>query len=445
LLTPYNGGNLGDAAIQDAVIANLRLRLPEARFSGISLNCENFVERHGVGAFPLCVTERPFYAMSCGRAAAKQNQENSPAGNQNPWAVRIKGTLKRLPGLVKLLGRIRRWALTVPREIVHFARGYRFLRSQDLLIVSGGGQLDEEWGGPWGHPFALFKWALLARMARVPCAFLSIGAGKVLSPISRLFLSVALRLACYRSYRDEKSRGIAATLLKAAAKDPVVPDLAFSLPVSVAPAGADVRSLSRGRMVVAISPIAYAKPGSWPRQDQANYERYVQQMARVIALLLQRGCFLVIVWSSIGDDERVIPEILGQLDDESKGKLSGQICVPNIATWQDFTATLLGVDLLIASRLHSAILGFVAHIPTVSISFDAKVDWLMNDVGQTGCLLQIRDFMAEDVLKVIDRIQLRRSAAVDQIISYQERILPDSKRQYDALAGFAGLHYSGLN
>src|SRR5215813_12015498 len=42
LLTPYNGGNFGDAAIQDAMIANIRLRLPGAQFSGICLNCDNF-------------------------------------------------------------------------------------------------------------------------------------------------------------------------------------------------------------------------------------------------------------------------------------------------------------------------------------------------------------------------------------------------------------------
>src|SRR6202012_2037023 len=64
LLTPYTGGNLGDAAIQDAMIANLQLRLPRAQISGISLNCESFLERHAAnGAFPLCANDRPFYGM----------------------------------------------------------------------------------------------------------------------------------------------------------------------------------------------------------------------------------------------------------------------------------------------------------------------------------------------------------------------------------------------
>lgn len=53
LLTPYNGGNLGDAAIQDAMIANLRSRLPDAQFSGICLNCDNFKNDTVAGPF-LC-------------------------------------------------------------------------------------------------------------------------------------------------------------------------------------------------------------------------------------------------------------------------------------------------------------------------------------------------------------------------------------------------------
>jgi hypothetical protein len=63
LLTPYNGGNLSDASIQYAVVANIGGRLPNARFSGICLNCTNFVERHGVDAFPLAGRNTPWYSV----------------------------------------------------------------------------------------------------------------------------------------------------------------------------------------------------------------------------------------------------------------------------------------------------------------------------------------------------------------------------------------------
>jgi hypothetical protein len=36
LVTPYAGGNLGDANIQDAMITNSRIRLADAQFSGFT-------------------------------------------------------------------------------------------------------------------------------------------------------------------------------------------------------------------------------------------------------------------------------------------------------------------------------------------------------------------------------------------------------------------------
>jgi polysaccharide pyruvyl transferase WcaK-like protein len=280
---------------------------------------------------------------------------------------------------------------------------------------------------------------LLARIARVPYAFVSVGTGKIKSPACRLFLSLALRLASYRSYRDENSKRIAATLLKAVVNDPVVSDLAFSLPALRLPADAGIRSLSKDQMVIAISPIAYAKPKNWPCADQAVYARYLQQLSKAVLQLVDRGYYLGIVWSSLGDDESVIPQIFEQFDDASRKKMDGQVYVPKINCWKDLAAILQEVDLLVASRLHSAIFGFLARKPTISISFDPKVDWLMQDIGQTDNLLQIRDFTANDVLDTIDRIQSNRLDTVDRIKTCQERMQPGLKSQYDDLVRLAGL------
>lgn len=444
LLTPYTGGNLGDAAIQDAMIANLRRRLAGAQFSGISLNCENFLERHGSGAFPLCVTNRPFYGMS-GRSVSDAPRE-ADARSAKPGLGRLGvGFLKKIPGLRTSLKAVHARIAGVRREIHHSMEGYRFLRTQDLVIVSGGGQLDEEWGGPWGHPWALFKWGVLARLARVPYAIASVGGCKVTSTLSRKFLSSALRMARYRSYRDPHTREIAAGLLGRAARDSVVPDLAFSLPSSELPQPAGIRSISQGRTVVAISPISFAKPGSWPHQDHAVYDRYLGEMARVVSQLLARGYFLVMVWSSLGADKGVVSELLGRLDERSQKRLASQVYIPEIATWKDLVALLFDVDFLVASRLHSTILGFATQTPTVAISFDPKVDWVMEDVGQTDYLLQIRDFKAEDVIGSLDRIELRRDAVVAQIASYRNQIVSASALQYDGLAKLATIGLRSRN
>ena len=362
------------------MVANIRLRLLDARFSGVTLNCDNFLDRHGAGAFPLTGASVRFYGMSRGRLARRPNErENLVAPSKNSrgiWASAIKSTAKRLP-FVPILWQCLRVSLRIPREIRHCVKGFVFLRTQDLLVVSGGGQLNEEYGGAWAHPFTLFKWAVLARMARVPYVVASVGAGKVTSRTSRMFVSAALRAACYRSYRDKHSREIAAGLLGRRAVDVVVPDLAFSLPPTELPKPTAIRAISQQRTVIAISPIVFAKSGKWPTEDDVLHDRYLTEMAEVLSQLLRRDCFLVMACSSLFDDESVIPQLFERLDDESKKRLAGQIHIPIISSWKDFVATLRDVDLLIASRLHSTILGFISEIPTVAISFDPKVEWLM--------------------------------------------------------------------
>jgi polysaccharide pyruvyl transferase WcaK-like protein len=437
LLTPYNGGNLGDAAIQDAMIANLRLRLPGAQFSGVSLNCENFLERHGVGAFPLCGVDRQFYGMLHGKISDHPEYgENSAGGavRKRPHAA-IKRFCKRVPPLWFCLKMIQAcW-----RELRHWVHGYRFLCTQDVLVVSGGGQLNEEGGGAWCHPFALFKWTFLARVARIPHVVVSVGVGKVRSTTSRLFFSAALRTARYRSYRDEYSRTFAKGLLRTASRDPVVPDLALSLPMSEIPQPRGIRAMAEGRPIIAISPICFAKPQRWPTKDQDYelYQRYVGQMARVVSQLLGRGHYLVFVWSSLWDDESAIPDLLGRLDDQSKRRFVAQTHIAAIATWKDLVASLLDVDILIASRLHSVILGVVSHKPTVAISFDPKVDRIMEDLGQTAYLLNIHDFHADDVIKALESVVLRKEFVMQQMASYLNQIVPVSERQYDVLAALA--------
>lgn len=436
LLTPYTGANLGDASIQDAVIANLRRRLPGAQFSGICMNCDNFVKKHGVAAFPL-LAHLQFDGIYPGKEWKLPNERDR---HRSKWVSEIMTTIKHVPVLSqchKVASRSWHLAARISKEIGHAVTAYRFLHTHDLLVVSGGGQLGEEWGGPWQHPFGLFKWAVLARIARVPYIVLSVGVDKLGSKTSKVFVSAALRMACYRSYRDQNSKNIVTGLVRQSAKDPVVPDLAFSLPSSDLPPPARIRAIARGRKVIAISPIAYGKPGMWWFCDRALYDRYVREIAQVASQLLRRGCFLVMVYSSLGDDESVIAEILGRLDEDSKQKLVEQLHVATIETWRDLVATLRDADFLIASRLHSAILGFVSETPTVAISSGAKVDWLMKELGQAAYLLQISDFTSEDVIEALSRLELHRHTVLGQIVSYRHQTCAISATQYDALVDIA--------
>jgi len=433
VLTPYSGNNFGDAAIVDATISQLRARIPGARFSGITLDCENFIERHGDKAFPLCASIRPFYTMGAKRPLGPPAPGGKPASPQG-WIRRsISKLLHKVPGLVRALRAIRLLARELESESLHAVRGYRFLRSHDLLIIAGGGQLDEEWGGPWGHPFALFKWSALARIAQVRCEFVGVGASKVDSRISQMFLSMALRMSQGRSYRDQHSREIAAGLLRRAARDSVVPDIAFGSPAVDSLPSSAIRSTAKGRTVIAVSPISYARPGSWPQGDPEFYRHYLDQMSQLMVELLDRDYFVVMIFTALSD-ANVIKEISNSLDERLHATLPNQIHIPPIGTWRDLLRLLQDVDIVIASRLHSAILSFAANKPTIAISFDKKVDRIMRELGQTDYLLQIRDFSAQDVIDALCRIEKNRKAVAEEIASYTQQARRVLELHFDLIA-----------
>jgi polysaccharide pyruvyl transferase WcaK-like protein len=413
---------------------NLRKRIPNVIFYGISLCSSKYQELHRVKSFDLCASDRLYYSML---RELKSSCYIKSIDSAKSLAFKRLGSITRYahksPYIKYILKSPYKVVLTCAREILHCANGYRFLRHKNLLIIAGGGQIDEEWGGAYGHPYALLKWSVLSRIAGVPCAFASVGACKIRTRSARLFLSIALRLACYRSYRDSNSRTIASSLQRRNYCDFVVPDLAFSLKYSpIEQSGISNVCVLNGP-VIAISLIAYAKPGRWPSENQGLYDRYLIQMASVVTQLLKCQKRLIFVCSSLVDDESVISDLLELLSTETRSLILKQLCVQKVVTWQEYITSMRYVELLIASRLHSAILAAICNIPIIAISFDSKVDWMMTDLEMSEYVMPIRNFIAGDVLKAVTRVQECRGHCVGRIKSYQSKILPICERQYDDL------------
>ncbi len=62
LISPYTGGNLGNAAIISAMIANIRKRIASVEIVGITLNPDDTRRRHGIQAFPITAVSRSNYS-----------------------------------------------------------------------------------------------------------------------------------------------------------------------------------------------------------------------------------------------------------------------------------------------------------------------------------------------------------------------------------------------
>lgn len=91
LLSPTSG-NLGNATMQSAVIANLRKRIPGVEFVGITLNPGETRRRHGIEAFPLAGVSRPNYAVY-------HSQGSNTRERQPDKLEQVKQRLKKIPGL----------------------------------------------------------------------------------------------------------------------------------------------------------------------------------------------------------------------------------------------------------------------------------------------------------------------------------------------------------
>ena len=314
----------------------------------------------------------------------------------------------------------------LPREGLHLFRSWRALSELDLLIASGGGQIDEEWGGPWGHPYALYRWSALARMRKVPFAVLSVGTGRLDSALGRRFVRGALRRAAYRSFRDEGSRRLA---LPAGAdpQDPVVPDLAFGLEVGPHPPA------RRERPLVGIAPIVFEHPHHWPVRDSASYDGYVRRLAGAVSGLARAGFAYRWLVSDLSDrtavaDARALLDAEVARAEEPAAPVTG---VPELIE------ALSSLTVLVASRLHAILLAYVTGTPAVGLSYDRKVDVVMTEFAQTPWRLDIRTFTPEQVVAAVSGISADGERTRRTIVREAARCREAVDRQYQRVLTLA--------
>src|SRR5260370_29631245 len=105
LLAPYSGTNLGDGAVQDAILVGLSKRIRGADFWGITLRPEETSRRHGIPAFPIMGLTVASY--SAHETLFGIGNGSSQQGRPSAWCraiERIKQGVKKVPVLAGGLG-----------------------------------------------------------------------------------------------------------------------------------------------------------------------------------------------------------------------------------------------------------------------------------------------------------------------------------------------------
>jgi polysaccharide pyruvyl transferase WcaK-like protein len=378
LMGPFGYGNLGDAATQEAVIHNIRAYFENVEIFGYTLDPEDTQKRHGIRSFPI---------------SRQSWLEKETEIGVNPYS-RLVRSLQQSPN--PKLQSLSRWMSRLPLEFKLLIDSYRYLKGIDCLIMSGSGQLTDYWGGggPWSFPYTFLKWALLARLRGAKFMVVSVGAGPVDARLSRLFFKWMLSLANYRSYRDEFSNRYVRDVIGFSGNAEIYPDMAHSLDVT---SYNGIETEKSRRPVVAVGPIGYYKNGCWPERDDQNYADYLEKMSSFVAWLIGRGCSIVFIRGEAHYDKLVIDDLVEVM----RGRVDGDVCDNaidgEVTTVESLLTTIAYADMVVASRFHNVLFSLMLGKPVLAISYQAKIDALMDATNNGKYCVPIKSFSEQDL------------------------------------------------
>jgi polysaccharide pyruvyl transferase WcaK-like protein len=410
LLQHLGGGNLGDDASLDAVLHNIKTRWPDAVIFGFSMNPDDTQNRHGIPCYAIRTeTWSSGYKVVESRVSFKE---------------KVRNALSEYHFLVRLLQAISavtiRPARALLKEFVFLAKSFRIIRTLNVLVISGGGQLLDAWGGPWKFPYTLFKWVLLAKLSRVTCYFINVGAGPLDYPLGRWFIRCALLLADYVSFRDEDSRkliqGIGFT-----GRSQVVADCVYSLDI---PASVTSRGERREERIVGFSPMAYCDPRVYWKKDQYVYDKLIQNFTSFGSWLSRHHYRLALFTTDILFDSQTIEDVRAAL--EANNVDSHQIASEPIRAFDGLLSQLYSIDYVVTCRFHGVVFAHLLNKPVLAISHHPKVATLMNDLGLANYCVDIRScdlsLLTETFISLVTNRDEIKISMAGKLVHYRRKL-----------------------
>jgi polysaccharide pyruvyl transferase WcaK-like protein len=283
--------------------------------------------------------------------------------------------------------------------------GLRELRRSRLLLLSGGGLLNDHW--PVVVPTYL-AWTMLARLSGCRVAWLGVGVGPLRTVIARLLAGMALHLSRLVAVRDEASLQLAREIASGVAAR-VVPDPAiFNAP----PAEPTTR---HGVGIVVRGPT--------PR-DAALADPLATALGDAAARLAREGRDVRLLTFAGSRDGPFAAKVMTQATAHGETEPMVEELGPDPAA---VLTRLAELDAVIAVRLHGLILAALARTPALPIAYDQKVaSWAhqldlgdvcvaigeLSAVGADGLLERLGQVSAPDRRRrVQDRLTALRAQA----------------------------------
>jgi polysaccharide pyruvyl transferase WcaK-like protein len=253
---------------------------------------------------------------------------------------------------------------------------WRAIRGVDLLVLAGGGILNDHWTLVVPRYVA---WTIAARLAGARVAWVGVGVG----PIRRRPLRWLARLgACAASpvlVRDAQSVAI----LGAAGRPRVIPDPSL---FNRRPARTDEGTVG----LVVRAPTA---------ADAADEPRLVEALVELADLLAERDTRTMLLTMGGAADDAFLARLKEAFG--SRGRLMPPIEALGPDPWMALDR-LARLHAVVAVRLHGVLLAVLAGVPVVPISYDAKVQMAAERLGLAEQTVPLHAVDASTLLAQLD-------------------------------------------
>jgi polysaccharide pyruvyl transferase WcaK-like protein len=319
--------------------------------------------------------------------------------------------------------------LRLPR-VLHLAlQTLHEARTVDALIIPGTGILDDFGERPWATPLSLCLWCVTARLCGAKVAFVSIGAGPINHTTNLRLMKLAARMAHYRSYRDTVSRDFMRGIGLDTFRDPIYPDIAFTLPEpQQRPGKAPDRPLTVGLGV-----MAYYGWQADPHRGKAIYECYVGKLARFTNWLLRTG-HRVRLLTGQASDQRAVDDLLA-LVAAGNPSAGDRIVAEPAASLHDLMRQLLDTEVVVATRFHNVVCALKLGKPTISLGYADKNDALLMEVGLGDFCQHVEQINVDLLIRQFTRLLAGRkayearirctTARIQKQLAQQDRLLSE--------------------
>ncbi|MGZ9225110.1 MAG: polysaccharide pyruvyl transferase family protein [Anaerolineales bacterium] len=356
LFGSFGSGNIGNDTSLEAALHNVRKYKPDANVICVCNGPSEVSRRFGIQTVPMSAHE-----------ADKRTSDGLPSR------------------IIRLLVRLK-------DEVFFWLQRPRWFRPGDKFIVAGSGGADD-FGvlRPWHRPYVLYKWCKVAKMGGAQVIFLSTGAGPILNRISKFLMLKALRMADYRSYRDDAAFNYLHSVGYDTSGDRSYPDLVFSLPKASLPTP---KISSSTPPVVGLGLINYYGHRYEPGIGERIYQEYLSKIKRFASWLLSKGYIIRVLSGDIADRSPA-KDLVEFVNKEGEAHWQEKLIVPEIRDANELFNQVAQTDLVIASRFHNVLCALLLERPVISLSYHEKNDFLMKEMGLGHYCQHIEHFTTE--------------------------------------------------